>query len=88
MPAETEWLVGRKDIAKHLGISEKTLDVWRGKYSDLPVVVIHGEIRATRDKLDLWIMDHAENRCPRDGSLCAKRVSAISCGREKHSTKL
>lgn len=77
MPVETEWLVGRKDIAKHLGISEKTLDVWRRKYPDLPVVVIHGEIRATRGQLDRWIMEHAENKCPKDGSLCARHGSAI-----------
>ena len=77
MTVEAEWLVGRKDIAKHLAISEKTLDTWRGRYPDLPVVVIHGEIRATRGQLNRWIMDHAENRCPKDGAPCAKHGCAI-----------
>lgn len=78
MPAETEWLVGRKQIAQHLNIDETTLDKWRSKYTDFPVVVIHGEVRATKEKLNAWVYAHAENRCPLDQSLCPRVKCTIS----------
>ena len=78
MPVETEWLVGRQQIADHLGISPETLDEWRGMYPGIPIVVIHGRPRAKISKLNEWIMENAENRCPVDKKICPRRQCGIS----------
>lgn len=72
MTAEAEWLVGRKDIARYLGVSVRTFAEWKAKYPDLPIAVICGRVRATKQRLDEWVYAHAENKCPQDGALCPR----------------
>ncbi len=70
--AGVAWLLGRREISKHLGISVDSLDQWRERHPSLPVVVVDGQVRALREALDVWVIENAENRCPIDNSICAK----------------
>lgn len=55
-------LFGKKAIAKHLGVSEKKLDRWRNKYSDIPVTKMKdGGLMAIPIKLYEWFEKVAES---------------------------
>lgn len=71
--AGEDWIVGRKEIAKHLGLeSEDTLDEWRKRYPNLPVYRVDGRLRALPSGLKAFIVWLDRISCPKDGSTCPR----------------
>ena len=72
------WLVGRKEISRHLGVSHDTLDAWRLRYPEMPVYVIDGRLRALPSDLDTWLKGLCASACPVDGQECPRKVAAVA----------
>ncbi len=59
-PTPDNKLVGMKQIAAHLGVSESTVLIWRRDYDKMPLKKLKGQWVSTRSALDKWFASLVE----------------------------
>jgi transposase len=63
----TEWLVGKKAVAKALGVSVSTVKRYLKRYPDLPVNRRGRTIYVSLAALDAWVDHRSIKKCPTCG---------------------
>lgn len=63
----SEWLVGKKEVANHLGVSVSTLKRYLKRYPDFPASRRGGTIFVSPAALDAWVEHRKLKKCPTCG---------------------
>jgi hypothetical protein len=67
--SESGWLSGRKDIAKHLNVTGRTVSRLLAKYPDFPVSFLGRKMMAKPEDIDTWVREHAARPCEKCGGM-------------------
>jgi hypothetical protein len=63
----SDWLVGKKAVANHLGVSVSTLKRYLKRYPDIPVNRRGGTIFVSPVALAAWVEHRSLKKCPTCG---------------------